>query len=66
MATEDWLTVADIAKRLQVDAETVRRWIRADELKALRLGGKGGFRISTSELDAFIRRKQNRTANRAP
>lgn len=56
MATrQTWLTVADVAKLLQVTEETVRRWIRAGELSALNLGGRrGGYRIRRVDLATFI------------
>jgi len=50
-----WLTVEDVAARLQVSQETVRRWIRSGQLPVLELGGpKAGYRIREDALDAFI------------
>jgi excisionase family DNA binding protein len=58
MAGEQWLTVEQVAQRLQVHAETVRRWLRAGRLKGLRLGGtKLGYRISERELTRFLERE---------
>lgn len=52
---ERWLTVEQVAELLQVNPETVRRWIRSGELPVLDLGGpKTGYRIKRSEVDAFI------------
>ncbi len=51
---ERWLTVSDIANQLQVDEQTVRRWIRAGRLVARNLGGKAGYRIHPNDLNAYI------------
>jgi excisionase family DNA binding protein len=49
------LTVEQVAERLQVHPETVRRWLRGGRLKGVRLGGsKLGYRISEDELARFI------------
>lgn len=50
-----WLTVEEVAKRLQVDPETVRRWVRGRKLGALDLGSKkAGYRIRPADLETFI------------
>lgn len=52
---ERWLTVEEVATRLQVSQETVRRWIRAGHLPVLDLGGpKAGYRIREDALEAFV------------
>ena len=53
-ASDDWLTVRDVAERLKVTEETVRRWVRDGDLPALVLGKKAGHRIRSTDLDAFI------------
>jgi excisionase family DNA binding protein len=61
MAAERMLTVEDIADRLSVNPETVRRWIRGGQLKAVLIGGrKTGFRVAESEVDRFLRDRQYR------
>jgi excisionase family DNA binding protein len=50
----EWLTVAQVAELFQVHEETVRRWIRDGQMSVLDLGKKAGYRIRTSDLDAFI------------
>jgi len=51
-----WLTVEQVGELLQVNAETVRRWIRSGELPVLDLGGtKTGYRILRRDLDAYIK-----------
>jgi excisionase family DNA binding protein len=55
VTSEQWLTVPEVAERLRVSQETVRRWIRASQLPVLDLGGpKAGYRIREADLDAFL------------
>lgn len=46
-------TTDEVAKLLQVDPETVRRYVRNGSLKAVKLGGKF-IRIDNADLDTFI------------
>jgi excisionase family DNA binding protein len=49
-----WLTVAQIAERLQVHPETVRRWLRDGQLVGRNFGGKSGYRVRERALEAFL------------
>jgi len=61
MVTEELFTVREVAERLKVHEETVRRWLGAGELKGYRPGGKKtGWRIAASDLDRFIKGTANR------
>ncbi|MDQ3695034.1 MAG: helix-turn-helix domain-containing protein [Chloroflexota bacterium] len=53
-STVDYLTVQDVAARLQVHEETVRRWIRDGAMPIVDLGRKAGYRIKRDDLDTFI------------
>lgn len=46
-------TTEEVSKLLQVDPETVRRYVRQGDLKAVKLGGKF-IRIDKTDLDKFI------------
>jgi len=46
-------TTVEVAKLLQVDPETVRRYVRQGSLRAVKLGGKF-IRIDKADLDIFI------------
>lgn len=48
-------TVKDVAKRLEVSEETVRRWIRNGKLIAKRNSTKVGFKISEQDLNDFVK-----------
>lgn len=54
MPEDTLLTVEDVARRLGVHIDSVRRWIRAGELVAIDLGGAAGYRITPAELERFI------------
>ncbi len=47
------LTVPEIAKELRVTEVTVRTWIRAGQLPALR-AGRRGYRVRRSALDQML------------
>lgn len=51
---ERWLTVAEIAERLQVSEVTVRRWLREGTLHGRQLGGRAGWRVAEAELERFM------------
>ena len=48
-------TVKEVAELLQVNPETVRRWIRDKKLNAQKASNKGGNKILESELRAFLK-----------
>jgi len=55
---EDWLTVDEVAEKLKVNEETVRRWIRANKLQVLDLGGqRAGYRIRRQDAEEFLRQR---------
>ena len=54
MQQDRWLTVNQIAQRLQVHPETVRRWLRDGRLQGRNLGGKSGYRVREADLEVFL------------
>ena len=56
MMKEELLTVAEVAKRLRVRQETVRRYIKDGSLKALTLPG-GDYRVRESDVEALLHRR---------
>ena len=49
-----WFSVEGVAAELSVSTETVRRWIRAGTLKAVRAGRQ--YRISPDDMQQFLER----------
>ena len=50
-----WLTVSEIAQYCEVGQGTVRRWVKQEELPAIRLAG-GHYRIKATDFEEFLRR----------
>ena len=51
-AEPEFLSIMDVAKRLQLSDETVRRWVREGRLASVRVGRQ--FRIYPHEVDRFL------------
>jgi len=58
MMDDTLYTVEEVAARLAVHPETVRKWIKNGQLRATNLGGRAGYRISKSALDQFLRERE--------
>jgi len=52
--TEELLSVEDVSRRIGVHAQTVRGWIKGGDLRALRFGGRTGYKIEPGDLQAFL------------
>jgi excisionase family DNA binding protein len=64
VAEEKMFTVAQVAERLQVGEQTVRRWIRDGELGAVKL--ERSFRITETDLDEFFQARRTRLRSPLP
>jgi|AP95_1055475.scaffolds.fasta_scaffold760335_1 excisionase family DNA binding protein len=51
------LTIPDVADYCRVSTKTIRRWITANDLVAIKLGNQ--WRITPNDLDRFIRLARN-------
>ena len=56
-----FLTLADVAEILNTSLAQVTALVRRGELVALKLGGRGQWRVETKELEAFIERMYEQT-----
>jgi excisionase family DNA binding protein len=52
MTREEFLTVAEVAERLRLNQQTVRNWLDAGKLPAVRIGRR--VRILRSDYDALV------------
>ncbi len=59
----DELTIIDVARDLEVNEKTVRRWIKSGELRATK-DILGRYRIAKADLDSFVRRRRERFNDR--
>ncbi len=56
MAEPRFLTLADVAEILATSTAQVYALVRRGELRAIKIGGRGQWRVETVELEAFIKR----------
>lgn len=55
------LTLEDVATYLNVSVSQAYALVRSGELPAIKLGGRGVWRVDRRELDSYIERKQAET-----
>ncbi|MFM8894040.1 MAG: helix-turn-helix domain-containing protein, partial [Actinomycetales bacterium] len=51
-----FLTLADVAETLNISASQAYALVRNGELPAIKVGGRGQWRVEATELEAFIAR----------
>jgi excisionase family DNA binding protein len=52
--SERLMTVQEVAERLHLAYETVRRYVHDGRLKGVKFGNRGGWRIRERDLEAFL------------
>ncbi len=55
-ATPRFLQLADVAEVLNISGAQVYALVRRGELKAIKIGGRGQWRVEASQLEAYIER----------
>lgn len=48
------LTVPEVAERLRVAEETIRRWLRSGRMTGILFSDRSGYRVLDSEVERFI------------
>lgn len=56
--TDRLLTLADVAQILDVTVPTARSLVRDGRIVGFQVGGRGMWRVESSELDAYIERQK--------
>jgi excisionase family DNA binding protein len=51
-----FLTLPDVAEQLNVSAAQAYALVRSGELPAIKVGGRGQWRVEVSELEGYIQR----------
>jgi excisionase family DNA binding protein len=51
---ERLLTVDDVAERLQIHPETIRRWLREGRLEGIRLSRRAGWRVRPEAVEKML------------
>jgi excisionase family DNA binding protein len=49
-----FLTLADVAEILNTSVAQVYAMVRREELRAIKIGGRGQWRVSEADLEAYI------------
>jgi excisionase family DNA binding protein len=57
-----FLTMQDVADELATSLSQVYHMVRSGELPAIKIGGRGQWRIERSKLEAYIQQKYDETA----
>jgi excisionase family DNA binding protein len=60
--TARFLLMTDVAEQLNVSVSQVYHMVRSGELPAIKIGGRGQWRIEASRLEEYITRKYAETA----
>lgn len=56
-----FLTLTDVAEVLNVSLSQVKALVRSGDLKGVKIGGRGVWRVENTELEAFIQRMYAQT-----
>ena len=59
--TPRFLTLADVAEVLSTSSAQVYALVRRGDLPAIRIGGRGQWRVESTELEAYISRMYDDT-----
>ncbi len=51
-----FLTLADVAETLAISSSQAYALVRSGDLRAIKIGGRGQWRVEAAELDAYIER----------
>lgn len=55
---EEFFTADEVAEKLKVHVQTVRRWLREGELRGYLLGDRAGYRIRKTDLVTFLEERE--------
>lgn len=59
--TRRFLTLADVAEVLNVSASQAYALVRSGDLRGIKIGGRGQWRVEESELERFIAERYQET-----
>jgi excisionase family DNA binding protein len=58
-----FLTLADVADVLNTSVSQVYALVRSKELLAIKIGGRGQWRVERDQLEAYIKRMYEQTSD---
>ncbi len=56
MAEPRFLLLSDVAEILNISASQTYALVRNEQIRAIKVGGRGQWRVERSELEAYIKR----------
>jgi excisionase family DNA binding protein len=59
--TPRFLTLADVAETLNISAAQTYALVRSGDLPAIKVGGRGQWRVEATELEGYITRQYEQT-----
>ncbi|HMU36712.1 MAG TPA: helix-turn-helix domain-containing protein [Marmoricola sp.] len=60
-AEQRFLTLADVAEVLNISSSQVYALVRREELAAIKIGGRGQWRVENAALEAYIAKAYQQT-----
>lgn len=57
-----FVPLSDVAEMLSISASQAYALVRSGELRAIKVGGRGQWRVETSEIESYIQRSYKATA----
>lgn len=61
--TARFLTLADVAETLNISASQTYALVRSGDLPAIKVGGRGQWRVEVAVLEEYIQRMYEQTRN---
>jgi excisionase family DNA binding protein len=61
MANDRFLTLADVAEILNISGSQTYALVRSGELEAIKVGGRGQWRVERDKLESYIARMYDET-----
>ena len=58
-----FVPLSDVAEMLSISASQAYALVRSGELRAIKVGGRGQWRVETSEIESYIQRSYRATAS---
>lgn len=59
-----FITLADVTEILNISSTQAYALVRSGELPAIQVGGRGQWRVETTELESYIQRMYSQTRHR--
>jgi excisionase family DNA binding protein len=62
MVQPRFLTLADVAEVLNISVSQVYALVRSEQLRAIKIGGRGQWRVERDQLEDYINRMYEQTS----